>query len=368
MDLGQKLHTFYLRVVDSEASGSAVSVARGLLWPLSLLYSGVVRIRNALYHRGYLSSQRAALPVISVGNITAGGTGKTPFCAWLAAFLQSEGLQPAILSRGYGHDEATGVDDENRMLSSAAPDVPIVINPDRVEGAATARAHAGADVAVLDDGFQHRRLARDVDIVLVDALLPFGGGHLLPRGLLREPPEGLARADVVVITRSDLVSREKLREMCSRIGEFAPDTPVAFAAHRPESLQKLRPGGGREQEPLDTLMDGRWGAFCGIGNPRGFRETLRETGTDVALFRPFPDHHSYEADELQELMDDAGQAGCDALVTTEKDAGKLLPLLQSLRQVPVYVLTVEMQITENEERLKALLRERITSRADGRSR
>ena len=367
MDPGRKLHEFYLRIVDPEASGSLVSLARGFLWPLSLVYGGVVWIRNALYYQGYLSSQRAALPVISVGNIMTGGTGKTPFCAWLAAFLRSDGLQPAILSRGYGRDEATGVDDENRMLSSVAPEVPIVVNPDRVEGAERARTSTGANVVVLDDGFQHRRLARDMDIVLVDALMPFGGGHLLPRGLLREPPGELARADVIVITRSDLVSREELRDMRLRIGEFAPETPVACAAHRPSSLQKLLPGGGREQEPLDRLADGRWGAFCGIGNPRAFRDTLLDMETELALFRPFPDHHGYDTGELRELMGEAQKTGCDALVTTEKDAGKLSPLLQSLPQVPVYVLAVGMEITENENGLKDLLRERIADRGRGRS-
>ena len=365
MSLRERMHSFYMRVVDPEERGAGLAFVRGLLLPTSLLYGGISWVRNYLYDAGYLSASRAELPVISVGNITAGGTGKTPFCAWLVGFLQDEGKEPAILSRGYGHDEETGLDDENRLLSSRAPDVPIVVNPDRVEGAATARRHAGADVAVLDDGFQHRRLARDLDIVLVDALLPFGGGHMLPRGILREPLSGLGRADVVVLTRSDMVDRDRLGEIRSRLAELAPDAPVACAAHRPAGLSRLLPGGGRQKENLEELESGPWGAFCGIGNPRGFRGTLEELGADVRSFRAFPDHYRYEADTLRGLMEEGRAQGCERLVTTEKDAGKVSPLLQSLPQTPVYVLQVEMQVTENRGAIEDAVRECVAGGGAG---
>ena len=290
------------------------------------------------------------LPVISVGNITAGGTGKTPFVAWLARFLILNKRRPVVLSRGYGRDEATGIDDENRMLGSMAPEAPVIVNPDRVQGAATARETTDGDVLILDDGFQHRQIARDLDIVLLDAMFPFGGGSQLPLGYLREPIKGIARADLIVLTRTDLVPTDRVERLKERLAEFFDEQEIVCAVHRPEGLRRLEPAGddGRELD-LDRLRSGRWAAFCGIGNPESFRETLRELGATIESFAPYADHHHYRRADLKGLMDEAVAAGCGGLVTTEKDAAKVERFVDADDPLPVLALRVKMDFAENSE-------------------
>lgn len=311
------------------------------------MYSIAARCRNLLYDKGVLQSQDAGLPVVSVGNITAGGTGKTPFVAWLARFLVLNKRRPAVLSRGYGKDTESGIDDENRMLKSIAPDVPVIVNPERVEGARTARQTTDADVLILDDGFQHRQIARDLDIVLLDAMFPFGGGSQLPLGYLREPIDGLKRADLLVLTRTDLASKGRVEQLTERLEQYAPDGGIVCAVHKPESLSTLGPGGCAEELELHRLQRGRWAAFCGIGNPESFRETLRELGTTLDCFKAYADHHRYRRKDLQQLMEAAVSSGCEGLITTEKDAGKVRRFVEADDPLPVLVLKVRMDFSEN---------------------
>jgi len=303
-------------------------------------YGLAVNVRNRLYDSGWKRTRAAGVPVISIGNVTAGGTGKTPFVAWMTHFLTIHRRVPVVLSRGYGHTSELGVDDENRVLAEHAPDVPVVVDPDRVRGAHKAVAEHAADVLVLDDGFQHRRLRRDLDIVLVDALQPFGGGRLLPRGLLREPLSSLKRADLMIITRSDLVPARRLREIRSRLRELAPGAPVCECVHRPSGIREV--GAQGVSEKLPPLLQGRWLAFCGLGNPEGFHATLRRMGVAVASFRVFPDHHAYRAEDVRELMATASALGCGGLVTTEKDAVKVECVLPGGLSLPVLALRVRI--------------------------
>ena len=345
-------------MVDPGERGLALGLCRALLSTAATGYGLAVRARNACYNRGWRAVHRAGVPVISIGNITAGGTGKTPFAAWLVGRLKDWELNPAILSRGYGRDSGSGLDDENRMLSALAPDAPIVVGPDRVRGAARAVGECAAGVLVLDDGFQHRRLARDLDIVLVDALAPLGGVHLLPRGLLREPLSSFRRADVIVITRSDLVPRAALQGIKKELRKFAPRVDVALAAHGATGLLRLFDmGQDAEPMPLEALKKGRWAAFCGVGNPEAFRITLERLGAELTQFSAFPDHYRYRPSELSELLGQAAQAGCRGLVTTEKDAIKVERTLRGEPPVPVLALQVRMEIVEGRD----MLEERILS-------
>ena len=354
------LFALHRRVVDARESGFGLSLCRGACAAGAVGYGLAVRSRNCLYDCGCRKAHRATRPVISVGNITAGGTGKTPLAAWLVQMLRSEGRRPAILSRGYGRDPSSGLDDENQLLASLAPGVPVVIDPDRVRGAARAIQEHGADVLVLDDGFQHRRLARNLDIVLIDALCPFGGGRLLPRGLLREPLSGLRRADFIVLTRSDQVPPERTAEIRKQLARRAPGTSIAFAVHRPTGLREL--SYPPKDHPLDELKEGQWLAFCGIGNPEAFRLTLEGLGARLQGLTAFPDHHRYRATDVEGLLSAASDLGCRGLVTTEKDAIKVSPLVPAATPLPVLALQVRMELIEGREALQERLLSRLPAR------
>ena len=373
MSFKDRLHALHRRLADPQAGGTgplpgpcspygephgdcqaARRAARCRLAACAAVYGAAVRRRNRAYDEGRREVVRAGVPVISIGNITAGGTGKTPMAAHLACLLRDRGRRPAILSRGYGRDPRSGLDDENRMLARLAPGVPLVVRLDRAAGAREAVERLGADVLLLDDGFQHRRLARDLDVVLIDALMPFGGGRLLPLGWLREPLDGLARAGAFVITRSDLADAECLDAIRSQLRRHAPDAPVALAVHRPVGARLLA-GGAGGGVALDSLAGGRWGAFCGIGNPEGFRGTLRALGVEPVPFRAFPDHHRYGPDELAGLIEAAARDGLSGLLTTEKDEEKVLAALPAQVAVPVVALAVRMELTEGGESLAGLV-------------
>ena len=357
MTLKRTIGAFHQKLVDPRQRGLCLGACRDMLGLAAIAFGTAVRLRNRAYDCGLVRLRRAEVPVISVGNITAGGTGKTPFAAWLAGLLVERGRRPAILSRGYGADPRTGLDDENRMLAALAPGIPVVADPDRARGASCAIAEHGADVLVLDDGFQHRRLARDLDIVLVDSLRPFGGGHLLPRGLLREPLNGLTRAGAVVLTRSDQAEPPRLQGIKEAVARYAGQVPIALAVHRPVGLQGSGAGRhGGDPFSLEDLREGRWAAFCGLGNPEAFRLTLEGLGAHVARFAVFPDHHRYDSEEVAVLLADARRHGCRGLVTTEKDAIKVEPLLGGASPVPVLALQVRIEVRDGRESLEQRIR------------
>ena len=310
-------------LASGEASGLGPAAARTGLAVLAVGYRAGLAAAN-LRRRLAGAPRRAPCPVLSVGNLTVGGTGKTPMVAYLATFLAAKGYRPLIASRGYGA-EAGGTNEEAAELALRCPDVPHVQDPDRLRAIRHALASGeGCDVAILDDGFQHRRLARDLDIVLLDGLCPFGYGHLLPRGLLREPPSALGRSDVIVITRADLAQPAALAHTRSEAARYAaPGTPVLTAAHRPAGL--VFADGTRE---APDRLDGRTvAAACGIGNPEAFRETLERLGACIVRFDAFRDHHAYTAGDLARLQRTAREAGAAVLVTTGKDFVKWRPLL-----------------------------------------
>lgn len=291
-----------------------------MLRPAASVYGAAVRRRNAHYDKP--SAVRwAGVPVISVGNLTAGGTGKTPTVIAVVQRLQGWGRRPAILTRGYGA-AAGQTPDEVQEFHAAVPAVPVVVNPDRVAGAAEARSRHGADCLVMDDGFQHRRLGRDLDIVLIDALDPWGGGALLPAGRLREPRESLRRAGLVLLTRTNQASSSARSALEHEVRGLAGETPLATATVAATGLV------GRDGRalPLGELAERCVQPVCAIGNPATFLRLLRGLARETRQPLAFRDHHRYSPRDALTIAAAARDRYCDVVVTTRKDWGKLAPL------------------------------------------
>jgi tetraacyldisaccharide 4'-kinase len=307
----------------------------------SAAYGAGVFARNLGYNHGWLRRRTAQVPVVSVGNLTLGGTGKTPMVEWLARWFRRRGLRVAILSRGYGQSE--GLNDEGRVLEENLPDVPHLQDPDRAALAQVAVTELETELIVLDDGFQHRGLARDLDVVLLDALEPFGLGYLFPRGLLREPAGSLRRAHVVVLSRADLVGAADRQAIRAEVEHRAGERPWVEARHAP--LDLIDGEGGAS--PLE-LIDGKAvAAFCGIGNPEGFRRTLLPLCRDLVDLRVFPDHHCYTAADVGSLERWAGEVRADLVLTTQKDLVKLRASL--LGRAPLRALRIGLEVTAGGE-------------------
>ena len=293
-----------------------------LLWPLALLYSLVARAKAWFYARGIFRSRKLPGTVIAVGNLTVGGTGKTPMVLAIAERLAAEGKQAAILTRGYrgmadaGSGGIPQSDEVALLRERLAGKVQLGVGAERYKSGMVLARH-GIDWFVLDDGFQHLKLSRDTDIVLVDASDPFGGGMVLPAGRLREPLGALRRADIVVITRSVQAPSPAIEAIIRRHTE----NPIFYASTRLECVLRL--------PKLDVALPkqdwkkGRFLAFCGIGNPSAFFEDLRNWGFQVAQQRSFADHHAYTTGEAVELEIAASSGGADALLCTEKDVWNL---------------------------------------------
>lgn len=344
----------FLEIVSGRERSLTAAAARAALGVAEGPYALAIALRNWRYDRNSDAVRRVSVPVISVGNLTVGGSGKTPMVKWIARRLRDRGVRVAIVSRGYGAQEGAR-NDEALELEQALPDVPHLQNPDRVAGATAAIEELDAQAILLDDAFQHRRLARDLDIVLLDATEPFGYGRLLPRGVLREPVASLRRAHVVCLTRADLVDASARESVRRRAQQVAPDAIWCEAAHRPQSL--LHANGGRR--PLAELAGTRVAAFCGIGNPPAFRRTLGSLGVEVVAWRPFPDHHNYTRDDVEALADEARRARADAILCTHKDLAKVQA--GDLGGAVLWAVEIEMDVLAGRESLQAQV-DAVTSR------
>jgi tetraacyldisaccharide 4'-kinase len=317
-----------------------------------------VRLRNAWYNRSGVAV-RAPVPVISVGNLAVGGTGKTPLVAWIARRLRGEGLVPAVVSRGYGGTAGVGplvvstgegprvnartAGDEPHLLARALKGVIVIVGSNRIEGARSAAA-AGAGVVVLDDGFQHRRLARDLDLVALDARAPFADGHLLPRGSLREPPYALRRAQVVILTR--VREDDAATAAIDAVRRTGYGGPIVRAGHRIAGFSDA--AGARRDPPKRAL------AFCGIGDPALFREDLAAAGVTTEGFHAFRDHQPYTLAGWDALVAEARGKGV-ALVTTEKDLSRLEAAAgASLARAELAVLRIEVVVWDEKRLLDAV--------------
>jgi tetraacyldisaccharide 4'-kinase len=315
--LSRSGHDAYLELIRGHRRGFAAALARSSLSLASAGYRAAIAFRNWGYDRGWLRVHRVGVPVVSVGNLTVGGTGKTPMVEWVARWYRRRAKRVVILSRGYR--QVQGLNDEGRVLEENLPDVPHLQDGDRVRSAGVAVEELEAEIVVLDDGFQHRRLARDLDIVLIDALEPFGLRRLLPRGLLREPAESLRRADLVVLSRADLISPVERSEIRAGAERRAGHLMWVEARHTPLGLMDWEGG----MLPLDAMAGTSVAAFCGIGNPEGFRRTLLPLCGSLLDLRVFPDHHDYDAADVESLADWARRLGANLVLTTQKDLVKL---------------------------------------------
>ncbi|MBS0208958.1 MAG: tetraacyldisaccharide 4'-kinase [Planctomycetes bacterium] len=335
-------------LVSGRSSGLRASLGRAALCLAEVPYSCAMRLRNWRYDSGRAEIKHVDAPVICVGNLTMGGTGKTPMVSWLAQHLRDRGLRVAIVSRGYGA-EAGARNDEALELEQRLPDVPHLQNPNRHEAAQTAVEEFAAEVVVLDDGFQHRRLARDFDLVLLDAADPTGLGHVFPRGMLREPFSGIVRADAVVLSRADMLPMAERATLHSQVSKISPDAVWAEAVHRP---QRLLASSGAAQ-PLGHLAGKRVAAFCGIGNPAGFRHSLEQCGYQVAELMTFTDHHAYSRGDVEELTAWARTNSADAVVCTHKDLVKIG--VDQLGGVPLWALAIGLEFTAGQGDLIAAI-------------
>jgi tetraacyldisaccharide 4'-kinase len=290
-----------------------VNFKQALVWPLTLPYGTVTRLRARAYEMGLLRAKRLDARVVSVGNLTVGGTGKTPMVLWIAQQLLDRGRTVGILTRGYRGTNGPGgaTSDEVELLRTRLRDrVAIGVGADRYSRGMEL-VQRGTEWIVLDDGFQHLQLKRDADVVLIDAMNPFGGGRLLPAGWMREPKTALRRADIIVVTRS---SRAPAVEAAVR---RETDAPIFYARPKLEALCPI--DGSDIRQNLPALREKRWFAFCGVGNPGAFISDLRDWGFQIYGPRFFRDHHRYTQAEMDEITEQARGAGADGLICTEKD-------------------------------------------------
>jgi tetraacyldisaccharide 4'-kinase len=293
-------------------------LARVGLHLLSIPYGIAIYCRNQRFDKQNSASTGISIPVISVGNITVGGTGKTPLVEFIARYLRQQQIRVTLVSRGYGAKKGQP-NDEALELERKLPDVPHLQNPDRVAAARMAIAEFEAQLILLDDAFQHRRIKRDLDIVLIDATCPFGYGHLLPRGLLREPLRNLKRADLIAVTRVDQISTEQYDELELQIQRFNASAEIVSFAH---AITGIENHSGTQHE-LAHIKEKRVVAFCGIGNPKVFHDMLVQQGLHVVHFEKFADHHDYQRTDIQRLVKLAETHQTTTIVCTHKDLVKI---------------------------------------------
>ncbi|MCQ2388616.1 MAG: tetraacyldisaccharide 4'-kinase [Kiritimatiellae bacterium] len=352
---------------------------------VSCVFRAVVAVRYWFYDLGLLRRFPLGCQVISIGNVTAGGTGKTPVTERFARELAAQGRKVAILSRGYRRkeapwwkrmfsqviepplvvsdgkrvllDSATG-GDEPYMLASNLPGVCVLVDRNRVKSGRYAIRRFGCDTLLLDDGFQYQKLKHSLEVVLVDKTNPFGNGHMLPRGVLREPAKHVSRADVIFLTKSDGQTEDVIR----RVRAYNDKAEIIECRHAPRMLKDVW---SREELPLDWLKGKTLATLSGIAVPQGFEDSLRKLGAKVIWCERYADHHRYDASEIIYALNRAADLGAEALITTEKDAVRF-PRLETT-PVPSYYLRVDIEILKGEENFAAAVDRICNVQAPSRS-
>ena len=336
----------------------------GLL-PLSLGYQALIRLREACYESGIFRTRSLPLPVIGVGNLTTGGTGKTPAVELVARTLLDLGWKPAIISRGYGRKRGgtIAVSDGSRLLVSPReggdepvllarrlPTVPVVVGAHRYRAGRFCFDQFHPSALILDDAYQHRTLKKDAEILLINGTDPWGNGRLFPRGPLREPLRAMRRASLIVVT--GVRASESLQPILERIQPYRPNAQLLMAEY--ETSVPVSP------DPAQPPYDGRaLFAFCGVANPEGFRRTLADAGLTVVGFTSFPDHHWYSEKDLRGLAEAAREHGASGLITTEKDGVRCESLPLAL---PLWTLPIRLRLKGDQkiwrDRLLAVMNQR----------
>jgi tetraacyldisaccharide 4'-kinase len=336
--------------------GAFFSLLRLICWFVSLPYAWSINLRRWLYRNGFLRIHRLPARVISVGNITTGGTGKTPVVALLVKHLAGRGIPVAVLTRGYGRKTSgirilfggqrswEEVGDEPLMLSRMFPDIPVVVCRDRVKAGKLAIERFGSRVLILDDGMQHMRLDRDLEVVVIDSTCPFDNERIFPAGTLREGLGGLRRANLFFLTRANHCP--EIDQLAGRLYDLNPKALQMRGAFRAKSIRELHTG--RQSSP-ETLQGQRILAFAGIGNPASLRRSLEECGAHLVDCLPFPDHYPYRAQDVNFIQNRALRLMAERIVTTEKDAVRI-PLMNEPR-IPFIALSIEIEVLSGWEKL-----------------
>jgi tetraacyldisaccharide 4'-kinase len=322
-----------------------------LLWPFSVLYGAIVRGRLWMYQKAWFKQKRLKAPVISVGNLTVGGTGKTPMVIWLAEHFLAQGKRVAILSRGYRGEQGTS-DEIELMKFRLQGRVSFGIGGDRFEQGHRLESQEPIDVFVLDDGFQHLQLARDLNILLLDASRALHGEPLLPAGRLREPLSGMSRANLILFTRTETMpgTREAIQKL-SQLPVFAATTRL---------LGFRRSGGDIRLQSKDEIGSGPFFAFCGLGNPDAFLRDLRNWGLTICGQKIFPDHYRYNARDVSAIKQAGKQTGANVFVTTEKDAQNFPAL--DFGDAPVYISVIDLEVSPEAD-FRNILDQTLTARS-----
>jgi len=358
----------YRKLISGQSRGIGAMLLRFLLYIASIFYQLVVCLRNFLYSSGWLKIHHANAIVISVGNITVGGTGKTPLVIWMCKFLQQKNIPVAILTRGYKTQaKGRGTKDEGRetridepgILTESCPQAKIIVNPDRVAGANEAVNKFGIKVLIMDDGFQHRRLGRDLDIVTIDGTRPFGYDKLLPAGLLREPVDSLKRADAIIITRSNQVSESELNKIEEKIQKIKSNIVITRSIHSPVCARTT----DNKEISIEQLKGKKIFAFCGIGNPDAFIETIKGLGVNLVGVKIYDDHYHYADKDMDDIRTKAKELKAELVLTTQKDWSKLsienrkskAKLVAAKIDIPFAYLVVEIKFPDGENKLKQLI-------------
>ncbi|MBF0215577.1 MAG: tetraacyldisaccharide 4'-kinase [Candidatus Omnitrophica bacterium] len=332
-----KIKKYILSVMKDELKGSGPFILAKFLSFLSFFYAAVIFQVSMAYRTGLWRSRRVGIPVISVGNITLGGAGKTPFTITLAEHFISANKQPGILIRGYG-------DDEHKMIAWRVPKAKVIVGRDRVSNAIEAK-KAGVDVLIMDDGFQHRKLARDMDIVLLNARDPFGNGRLFPRGILREGKESLKRADIVILNKLDGVRTEDVEKILLEVRTISRSAKIFKAEYSPDSMSDFF----GNKHPLQSMRGKKAVIVSGIADPLYFSDMLGALGLDILGKWTFLDHHDYISRDITLITRDAAERGADHIITTEKDYAKLKDMDNREFRLRLLVLNIRMSITAESE-------------------
>ncbi len=372
----EALQIYLYKLVHGEKPGILAVVLLGVLHAFSLIYGLGVLMKLRLYQYKILKQHKLPCRVISLGNITVGGTGKTPTAQRLAAIIHGMGYRVVILNRGYRaawqgqvglvsdgrkiYMTVTEAGDEAYLLAKSLPGVPVVIGKNRILTGEYAVKHLHADVIILDDGYQHWQLARDLDIVLIDTLNVFGNHFLLPRGTLREPLDNLNRAQAFLLTKVDQSTNNARDAIRSTLVQYNPQALVVESIHSPRCFVEIEQWYKSVRcidISLETILDQKVMAFSAIGNPSSFEQTIADIGAKVVDSMRYPDHHDYTMAEMQSVMQKAVDKGAKALITTEKDAVKIpAEFIHSERPLPVYVLCIKVHFTDGYQEFMAMIK------------
>ncbi len=362
----------YRKLISGQSTSWFAASSRSALGVAGAVYTIGIRLWNLLYCKGWLKTHRVNAVVFSVGNITTGGTGKTPLVIWLCnkitenSKLKAQNCQCAILTRGYKATQNSKLktqnySDEPAILVESCPQAKVIVNPDRVVSAAAAVNKFGANVLIMDDGFQHRRLDRDLDIVTIDAMCPFGYGKLLPAGLLREPATALKRANAVVITRCDQTTAAELAQLEEKLQLINPDIPIARSIHAPVCAKSRE----HKELSIEELRDKKIFAFCGIGNPDAFLGTIENLRFKMAGSKVYNDHHHYTDNDIADIYEKAGYLGADLILTTQKDWSKIcgsnFSILNS-QGVPFAYLVIRLKFISGEDKITQLIEDTLAGK------